>query len=110
MTTAEAREKIKKEWIDGFYEWLDDEANMEDMEFGKKYGWLKGQTRHKDNWEGAKKYLQYFFAGRYLPNWEKAGYERRAIWGLYEEGWLSYTLYSNSRARAAAETSDKYAD
>lgn len=99
MTTTEAREAIKKEFMDGFYEWLKDEAEMPDDEYGRKYGWGKGTTKHKDNFDGVKVYMEYVFAGRYLPGWERAGYSREVIYELHREGFLSYKWYQSYQAR-----------
>ena len=99
MTTAEAREAIKKELIEGFREWLRDEAEMPDDEYSRKYGWGKGKELHKDNFESLKVYMEYFFAGRYLPGWVRAGYSKEIIYELHQEGFLSYKWYQSYQAR-----------
>ena len=104
MTTAEAKEMIKKELMDGFHEWLRDEQEMPDFEYGKKYGWGKGAVAHKDNFKSLNVYMEYQFGGRYLPGWVKAGYDKETIWALYHEGFLSYKNYSNWNARARGMT------
>ena len=104
MTTQEAKERITQEFIDGFVEWLKDEAEMSDFDYGRKYGWGKGAVRHTDNFDGFKVYMDYFFTGRYLPGWVRQGYEEEAIWGLYHEGFLSYKNYSNWDARMRNQT------
>ena len=106
MTAAEAKIKLTKEWIDGYYEWLQDYKDMPEQEYAQKYGWLKRKDlpERKDNWESVKVYLEYIFNGRYIQYWERAGYDRRSIWSLYEEGFLSYKLYSNWNARASGRT------
>ena len=104
MTVAEAKAKIAEEWIGGYYEWLRDEKEMPEMEYGRKYGFLKGENPHEDNFETVKVYLEYFFGGRWMYQWEKAGYSREIIWELNREGFLSYKEYSNWRARNTGKT------
>lgn len=103
-TIEEAREAIKQEFMEGFYEWLKDEREMSEDDYGRKYGYGKGTTVHEDNWESVKVYREYFFGGRYLPAWERAGYSREAIWQLKQDGFLSYKEYSNWNARARGKT------
>ena len=99
MTTAEAKEAIKKEFMDGFYEWLKDEAELPEEEYGRKYGWGKGTIQHEDNFNSVKVYMEYVFAGRYLPGWERAGYSRECIWELHHEGFLSHKWFQSYQAR-----------
>ena len=110
MTTAEAKQAIKDEFIKRFYEWLDDEKNLSDNDFGRKYGWGRGENSslHKDNLKGVACFQKYFFQGRYIQGWEKVGYDRRAIWQLNHEGFLSYQYYSNSQAKALGRTEFYY--
>ena len=107
MTIAEAREAIKKEFMDGYYEWLKDEAEMPEDEYGRKYGWGKGET-HKDNFDSVKVYMEYFFAGRYLPGWERAGYSKEVIRELHSEGFLSYKWYQSYQARIRGKSDFYY--
>jgi len=104
MTTTEAKEKIAKELIDSFLEWLRDYDEMPDFEFGRKYGWGKGTSKPKWNFEGLKKFMDLVFGGRWLPYWVKEGYPREVIIELRREGWLSYQEYSNWNARATGRT------
>lgn len=104
MTTAEAKAMIKKEFMDGFFEWLKDEAEMPDREYSRKYGYGKGEKVHKDNLAGVKTYQKYFFQGRYRNGWIKAGYDMAAIYALHDEGFLSYEYYSNWQARQLGRT------
>ena len=108
MTTAEAREAIKKEFMDGFYEWLKDEAEMPEEEYGRKYGWGKGAELHKDNFDSVKVYMEYIFAGRYLPGWERAGYSKEIIWELHHDGFLSYKWYQSYQARIRGKSDFYY--
>lgn len=99
MTAKDAKKMISEEFMNGFYEWLKDESEMTDEEFGRKYGWGRVNV-HKDNLKGLYVYREYVFTGRYAPGWKKAGYDINAIWELKNEGWLSYTHYWSPRARA----------
>lgn len=99
MTLEEAKVRISEEFMTAYMEWLMDEKMLPDDEYGRKYGWGKGKESHKDSLKSAKVFQQYFFAGRYLPGWVKAGYPSDVIWKLHDEGFLSYKLYSNWEAR-----------
>lgn len=100
MTTAEAKEMIKKEFMESYREWLKDEREMPDGEYGRKYGWGKSPVGpHKDCFDSVKVFMEYVFAGRYLPGWVRQGYDKETIWALYREGFLSYKNYSNWNAR-----------
>lgn len=103
MTAAEAKAKIKEEFISRFYEWLEDEQNLSEKEFGWKYGWIP-KTKHKDNLTGIVAFQKYGFAGRYLPAWEKEGYPKSVIWELVKEGFLSEDYSYSSRAIREGKT------
>ena len=104
MTTIEAKEMISRELIDSFLEYLKDWDEMENFDFGRKYGWQKGKTKPEMNFEGMKHFMNYIFNGRWLPLWVKAGYPRETIIDLCREGWLSEKHYSNWNARATGRT------
>lgn len=105
MTTAEAKTKITEEMHEGFLEWLKDLEGMSENDFGKKYGWIMNKEKQYGfDLRSFLVYREYFFLGRYIPYWEKAGYERQAIYDLHKEKWLSYTYYSNWKARASNRT------
>lgn len=99
MTAQEARQAITREFINGFHEWLKDEKEMPDSEYGRKYGWGKGTVLHTDNYKSFTVYIDNFFGGRYLPGWVRQGYDREVIWELQREGFLSYKSYTNWDAR-----------
>ena len=100
MTTAEAKEMIKKEFMESYREWLRDEQEMPDDEYCRKYGWGKSPNGpHKDCFDSVKVFMEYFFSGRYLPGWVKAGYDKETIWALHREGFLAYKNYSSWNAR-----------
>lgn len=105
MTTAEAKSRIKEEFIARYYTWLEDEKNLTDEEFGRKYGWGRGESSpHKDNQKTVGIFQKYFFSGRWIQAWEKAGYEKRTIWQLHDEGFLSYDYHYSSQAKALGKT------
>lgn len=108
MKDAEAKERIAKEFIEGFYQWLEDEKTMPDREYAKKYGWGKGEEHPKDNFNGVKVYLEYIFNGRWIQNWEKAGYDKYVICRLQHEGFLSRKEYTNWKSRQLGETDFYY--
>lgn len=109
MTTAEAKEMIKKEFIEAYYEWLKDEREMPNDDYGRKYGYLKGDNSpHKDNFESVKVFLDYFFSGRYIQGWVRAGYDRETIWALKNEGFLSYKFYGSYQARIRGKSDFYY--
>lgn len=108
MTAAEAKQKIKEEFIRRFYEWLDDEKNLSEKEFGWKYGWIMKGVQHKDNLTGVVAFQKYGWAGRYLPAWEKEGYPKNVIWQLVREGFLSEDYSCSSRAIREGKTNFDY--
>ena len=108
MTAAEAKAMISRELMEGYQEWLRDEKEMSDDEYGCKYGWGKGVELHRDNFKSLTVYMNYFFGGRYLPGWVRQGYTRDVIYQLYQEGFLSYKLYSSYDARMRGKTDFYY--
>lgn len=102
----DAKERIKKEYMDAYYEWLEDRFKLSDNEYGRKYGWGKSESvmKLKDSIKAVIVFQKYIFTGRWLPAWEKVGYNRSDIWRLHREGFLSYQMYSNWNARATNRT------
>lgn len=99
MTTEEAKALIAKDFIEGFTEWLKDEREMSEDEYGRKYGFGKGMHRHDDSYKSFTIFLDDIYCGRYIQGWNKVGYESRVIYALHKEGFLSYKLYTNWDAR-----------
>lgn len=92
MTTAEAKEIIKKDFMDGYHQFLTDVAELNDHDFGWKYGWQKsGRTSEvKDNIKGVTLYQKYFSKARTAEKMEQIfGIEKKVIWELVNEKWLS---------------------
>ena len=106
MTSAEAKARIKEEFMTIYYEWLNDRNELSEKDYGMKYGWQKSDKlmNLKDNLTAVTFFQKYIFTGRWLPAWEKMGYERKAIWELNREGFLSYQMYSNWTARHTGRT------
>jgi len=93
MTKAEAKKMIMDEFMATYDQWLIDRYELSDHDYGWKYGWVKSEKllTLKDNLSAVTMFQKYIFdAGRNMPHWEKAGYESRAIWELYCDGFLSY--------------------
>ena len=94
MAELTAKERIKAEFIRRYYEWLDDEKNLSDHDYGWKYGWKKGDQPHKDNQKSVVVFQSYMFSAyRLADEWEKAGFNRRDIWQLASEGFLSERMH-----------------
>lgn len=105
MSTNEVKERICQEYIAKYHEWLTDYAEMPDLEYGMKYGWQKNpELIVKDSIKAITYFQKYIFSGRWLPAWEREGYDRRSIWDLNREGFLSYQEYGNWTARATGRT------
>ena len=86
----EAKAKISEEFINRFYEWLDDEKNLPDYEYGKKYGWSKSKELHKDNLKAVEAFQKYIFCAFWMVDrWESFGYDRHVIWELTNDKFLS---------------------
>ena len=109
MTINEAKERISEEFMSKYREWLKDYAEMTERDYGKKYGWQKNpEIEAKDNLKSVIRFQKYIFSGRWLPEWEKAGYDRETIWQLSREKFLSNQEYSNWNARMTGRTSFYY--
>lgn len=105
--TDEAKEtlaRIEREFIERYYGWHRDIAEMDDRDFGFKYGWSKPRTEVKDNLSGVVAFLKHGWAGRWMPGWEKAGYDKFVLWELVRKGFLSCQEYSNWEARHTGRT------
>lgn len=103
----DAKAKISNEFIDRYHTWLKDYDELSDHDYGWKYGWTKSKSMPvaKDCMKSVMMFQKYIFSGRWLPDWEKAGFDRKVIWQLYRDKFLSNTEYSNSHARATGHTS-----
>ena len=108
MTLSEAKEKISRELMNGFVEWIRDWDVLSDYDFGRKYYYGKRKVKPKFNFESLKGYMNDEFNGMWLPHWVKEGYPREIIYQLHREAWLSYQEYSNWRARNTGHTDFYY--
>ena len=89
MTTAEAKDMISREFIGKFKAFLMDWDELEDREFGRKYGFLRGEKKPRYTFDGLKSFMRHVYAGRTQKGWVAAGYEKKVIWMLRSEKWLS---------------------
>lgn len=108
----DAKQKIADEFISKYYEFLADVPNGESNDFGWKYGFKFTDEGKADHSKDTIKNLCWFqsrvFSGRFIPEWEKAGYSKYTIWELSNQGFLSWQEYSNWQARATGRTSFYY--
>lgn len=89
----ETKAKVSEEFVRRFYEWLKDEAEMSDSDYGRKYGYSKPKEPHKDNVKAVMVFQKYMFcACRNLCEWEDKGYNGDAIYELRKQGFLSEQL------------------
>lgn len=109
---AKAKERISKEFIGRYNEFMNDLPNGDTVEFGRKYGvrlTAEGIQEHsKDCLKNIAWFQKWIFSGRWLPAWEKEGFNRYQIWALNKQGFLSYQEYSNWNARATGKTDFYY--
>ena len=109
-----AKEKIAAEFMSRYNEFRADVAKYgETVEFGRKYGiFFQDKETAEKYGKDTQKNLCYFqqriFTGRWLPEWERAGYDRQVIWQLAVDGFLSYQEYSNWMARHTGKTQFYY--
>lgn len=107
---AGAVETIKAEFMARYEEWLNDLRNLNDHDFGWKYGWQRSErTRNlKDNLTAVAIFQQYFYPMRTYEKLEKdVNVPRQIIWALARDGWISestrdrkaYYFISQKRAK-----------
>lgn len=91
MTKEEAKARIKEEFMTRYQAWLNDRFELDDLAYGRKYGWQKTEKllALKDNLSAVVIFQKYIFSGMTQEGWEKAGVVRQAVWGLRSDGWLS---------------------
>lgn len=106
---ASAISTIKAEFMKRYEEWLKDLADLDDHDFGWKYGWQRSErTRSlKDNLTAVGVFQQYFYPTRTYERIEKdIGIPRQIIWAIARDGWISEitrdrkALYFVSQKRA----------
>ena len=105
MTKEEAKNAIKAEFISRYYEWLEDWNSLTEDDFNSKYPNGRGEDTHlKDNQKSVRIFQKYFFQGRWIQAWESAGYEKKTIYALNDDGFLSYECYTSHHARTIGRT------
>lgn len=108
MTASEAKQRIKEEFMQKYYEWLNDYVNLSNHDYGWKYGWQKNGKQYKDNQSSVIVFVKYMFSAfRTDDEWEKAGYEREVIHQLNREGFLSDTTRRWVRYRYISQATAK---
>lgn len=94
---SKAKEIIKKNFIDCYYEWMKDRTELNDHDYGMKYGWQKSDKlmNLKDNLTAVTFYQKYINSFYWDSNqWEKKfGIDRKIIWQLTIEKWLSEQMF-----------------
>lgn len=97
----DAKQMIKKEFMDRYYQWLEDYKSLPDDDYGWKYGWQKNHNKPimKDNQQSVVIFQKYIFSGRWMPDWVKAGYNSSDLWKLRDDGFLSAQYYWGSGRR-----------
>jgi hypothetical protein len=112
MTLEEARKKIEQEFMNKYYEFLKDVTELNDKDFGRKYGVTlseEGKKKYsKDSQASVISFQKNIFCGRYLPHWIEVGFEKHTIWQLHKIGFLSYQWIYNSNAIAMGRTDFYY--
>lgn len=100
MTKEEARAEIQREFMERYDQWMVDRFELDDHDYGWKYGWTKSEKLMtlKDSIKAVTMFQKYIFSGRYLPKWEAKGFERRVLWDLVKDGWLSEDVAWSSQA------------
>lgn len=91
MKHEEAKALIIKEVMERYEIWMKDRFELDDMAYGKKYGWQKSEKLMslKDNLTAVTFFQKYIFCGKTEAGWKESGIEPRTIWSLAAEGWLS---------------------
>ena len=110
MTCNEAKDAIKKEFMSRYERWMLDRIELNDNDYGWKYGWQKSEKLMslKDNLTAVAMFQKYIYPMRKVETLEKEiGVERKAIFELAREGWMSavqrkwamYYFVSQQRAK-----------
>ena len=91
MNIEEAKAKIKSEFMGRYYQWLADRFDLDDNQYGQKYGWQKSEKLMKlnDNLTAVTMFQKYIFSGKTESGWCRSGIDKREVWSLACEGWLS---------------------
>ena len=111
MTIEETRVKIEQEFMNRFYEFINDvnEKEINDRDFGWKYGYVLTESMKKKFSKGTQSNLMWFqshiFSGKYLQQWKADGINPIE---LHRIGFLSYDYCSSHKARMLGKTDFYY--
>lgn len=110
----ETKERIIKEFIDGFYKFISDvnqciSGEMTEYDFGKKYGFtfrdMEIAKKHtKETLSNVAFFQKNVSSGKYTKGWKDSGYDINVIWKLKDIGFLSYDYNYSSRAKVEGRT------
>ena len=92
MTLEETRATIKAEFMDRYDQWMKDRIELNDHDYGWKYGWQKTEKLMglKDSLTAVVMFQQYIYPMRNADKLEKElGIDRKDIWRPASEKWLS---------------------
>lgn len=101
---------IKAEFMERYDEWFKDRTELNDHDYGWKYGWQKSEKllSLKDNLTAVAMFQKYIFSAYRTTNqWKRAGYDERAIWDLCREGFLSMRDHKRETYRFISQKTAK---
>lgn len=111
----QAWEKIVNEFMYRYLDFIRDVLEYDDSnsrDFAWKYGFTltaEGKQKYsKDNQKTLAFFQRRVFSGRFLPAWEKEGFNKYTIWGLHNEGLLSCDSNYSWQARQTGNTDFYY--
>lgn len=102
MTVTETKERIEREFMQNYYEWLKDVNEMPDRDFTDKYTIGKSQEEKgglKDN-QKAVICFQRRFGEKRLTTYERNGYDSDDLLELSRQGFLTHKYYWGRQARS----------
>lgn len=88
----QAKEIFKSEFMERYDEWFMDRVELNDHDYGWKYGWQKSEKllNLKDNLTAVAMFQKYIYPSRRDEKIEEQlGIEKQVVWALSSEGWLS---------------------
>lgn len=92
MKVPEAKEIIKKDFMDRYNTWMQDRFELNDHDYGWKYGWQKSEKLMslKDNLTAVAMFQKYIYPVRRVEKFAReVGIEKEVVWELSTEKWLS---------------------
>lgn len=88
----EAKELIKKDFMDRYNTWMQDRFDLNDHDYGWKYGWQKSEKLMslKDNLTAVAMFQKYIYPVRRDEKFaSEVGIAKEVVWELSHEKWLS---------------------